>query len=117
MTRPYRAGWRVLLTAASAALVLAAGVGIGRSLQPPARAVPVPCVDDILEQAEDADKSSAALVEVLNDMTQGRAGTDSASISILRDSMQDLAVVLSNIRSQVETLKRTGDVRACSAPR
>ena len=50
-------------------------------------------------------------------MVLGRASNDATSMSFLRDSMQEMASGLGNVRTQIEALRKDGRLVHCTASR
>ncbi len=99
------------------ALTFAVGVGVSRSAKPSPSSTAVPCVEGVVDELEDAEKGTAAVVEIINNMAEGRSANDPTSLSMLRDSMQEITASLGNIRSQIEALTRAGRIADCAVSR
>ncbi len=98
------------------ALAFVVGVGVGRSAKPSPPSNAVPCVEGVADELEDAEKGTAAVVEIISNMAEGRSANDPTSLSLLRDSMQEITASLGSIRSQIEALKRAGRMADCGVP-
>jgi hypothetical protein len=62
---------------------LAVGAGAGQVLRPPPRTQSIPCLEEMLDALEDAEKYSAAAVEIVSNLVDGRASTDATSMYIV----------------------------------
>jgi hypothetical protein len=117
MNRLRASFWKVVPAVVIVVFAFGAGLGVGWSVKPKARAAQNPCVASIVEDLEDAEKLSEAAVTILNEMVLGRASNDATSMSFLRDSMQEMASGLGNLRSQIEALRQDGRLAHCTASR
>jgi len=113
MLKPVWVWQTVILMAA-----LAVGAGVGQALRPPPRAQAIPCLAEMLDALEDAEKYSAAAVEIVGNMVDGRVSTDATSMSIsltmLRNTMQEITEALGNVRTRLQTVSTRGRVAGCA---
>jgi hypothetical protein len=72
---------------------------------------------EMLLPIEDTEKGTAAVVEIISNMSEEKSANGSGSLSILRDSMQEITAALGNIRSQIEARDRAGRAAECSDTR
>jgi len=96
---------------------LAVGAGAGQALRPPPRAQIIPCLEEMLDALEDAEKYSAGAADIVGNLVDGRASTDAASMSIslttLRDTMQEITEALGSLRIRLQTASTRGRVPGC----
>lgn len=91
-------------------VVLALGVGAlaGWVLKPAAAPRAGDPFMPVLDQVDEAEKRSRAVVEILDDMAAGRVSRDPDALGTLRDSMQEIAELVGDIASQLKALQRRG---------
>jgi len=106
--------WQVVFLMAA----LAVGAGAGQALRPPPRAQIIPCLEEMLDALEDAEKYSAGATEIVSNLVDGRTSTDTISMFIslttLRDSMQEITEALGSVRTRLQTASTRGRVPVCA---
>jgi hypothetical protein len=106
--------WQAVLLVAT----LAIGVGAGQALRQPPRVQTVPCLGEMLDALEDAEKYSAAAAEIVGNLVDGRMSTDATSMFIsltnLRDTMQGITEALESVRTRLQTVSTRGRVAGCA---
>src|SRR5688500_20305953 len=91
---------------------LAVGAGAGQALRPPPRAQAIPCLQEMLDALEDAEKYSAAAAEIVGNLADRRASTDAASmfisLTMLRNTMQEITEAVGNVRTRLQIVSTRG---------
>jgi len=105
--------WQAVILMAA----LAVGAGAGQALRPPPRAQAIPCLPEMLDALEDAEKYSAAAAEIVGNLVEKRASTDATSLFIsltmLRDTMQEVTEAVGNVRTRLHAVS-TRQVEGCA---
>ena len=97
-------GRLVWLGVVTAALIV--GILVGWVLKPAPRSASV-SLAAVIEDLDDVEKRTGAVVEILNDMAAGKISGDEAALRTLRDSMQELTEAIGDVVSQLRVIQQT----------